>query len=89
MATKTLILRPTSITVEDEALISFYPAETPIDKAHLLVNEEVSDDDSTCIIISPGGTVYYHFDYIIPSNLANVTNFTLIHKGRAEVSSSS
>ena len=89
MATKTLILRPTSITVEDESLISFYPAETSMDKAHLLVNEEVPDDDSTCIIISPGGTVYYYFDYIMPSDLDNVTNFKMIHKGRAEVSSSS
>ena len=73
MATKTLILRPVAVYAGDTA-VTLYPSSTTIEQAHLLVNEEIADDDTTYITLATGEAVNYHFIYQKPLDLANVTN---------------
>lgn len=52
MATKTLILRPTSSNNMDAGGVSVFPSDTSTDNIYLLLNEEVADDDATYVDIS-------------------------------------
>ena len=74
MATKTLILRPIAVTADDTSLVTFYPSDTGMSNAHTLVNEKIADEDSGYVYNSLGAKVYYHFNYIRPSDLLNITN---------------
>lgn len=84
MAVKTVILRPISVTTSNESLVSFYPSDTTLPNAHLLVNEEVADDDSTYIVGGLGGNVNYHFSFTKPNNLKDVADFSFIVRSRVE-----
>lgn len=88
MATKTLILRPVKVTCDDETLVTFYPDTAALSTAHMLVNEEVADDDSTYVLASAGSNVYYHFNYVKPSDLKNINSFTFYVKIKAETAGS-
>lgn len=77
MATKTLILRPVKVTCDDESLVTPTPNDTTIDNWHLLVNEEVRDDNSTYLLCKSPSNVSYHFNYIKPIDMQNIVGFNL------------
>lgn len=87
MATKTLILRPISVTSTDESLVTLYPTDTTMANAHTLVNEEVADDDATYITGGLGGSINYHFSFTKPDDLENITDFSFKVRQRLEASS--
>ena len=87
MATKTLILRPTSITSENTSLVTLYPSDTTMDNAHILVNEEVADDDATYITGGLGSNVSYHFNFTKPDDLKKITGFSFLIRHKFEASS--
>ena len=87
MATKTLILRPTSITCDNESLVTLYPSGTTLSNAHLLVNEEVTDDDATYITGGLGSNINYHFTFAKPDDFKNVTKFSFTVRHKLEASS--
>lgn len=88
MATKTLILRPTSITSSDESKVTLYPSDTTMANAHMLVNEETADDDATYIIGGLGSTINYHFSFTMPSDLKNILGFSFVVRHKMDASSS-
>lgn len=88
MASKTLILRPIAITCGDESLVSFYPTDATIANAHLLVDEETADDDSTYITLSPGAAVKYYFEYNKPYNCTAITDVSFRFRSCPEVKGS-
>lgn len=88
MATKTLILRPMSITSDDISLVTFYPSDTTIDNAHILVNEEVADDDATYITGGLGSGINFHFSFTKPEDLKNITGFSFKVRNKFETSGS-
>lgn len=88
MATKTLILRPISITSDNTSLITLYPSGTTIDNAHILVNEEVADDDATYVTGGLGSNVNYHFNFTKPSDFKKATGFSFLIRHKFEASSS-
>ena len=87
MATKTLILRPTSVTSDDASLVTLYPADTALANAHILVNEEIADDDATYITGGLGSNIHYHFTFIKPDDLKNITGFSFVVRYKFEASS--
>ena len=76
MATKTLILRPTSVTAPDESLITLYPSDTAMADAHALIGEEIADDASTYIQCANNSTINYHFNFIKPDDFKEITNIS-------------
>lgn len=88
MATKTLILRPTNVTCDNESLVTLYPTDTTLSNAHLLVNEEVADDDATYITGGLGSNINYHFTFTKPEDLKNITGFSFVVRHKLEASSS-
>jgi hypothetical protein len=88
MATKTLILRPASITCDNESLVTLYPADTTMANAHILVNEESSDEDATYITGGLGSNISYHFVFTKPENLKNITGFSFTVRHKLEANSS-
>lgn len=87
MATKTLMLRPTSITCDDASLVTLYPADTILANAHMLVNEEVADDDATYITGGLGSNIHYHFTFTKPDDLKNIIGFSFLVRHKLEASS--
>lgn len=87
MATKTLILRPTSVTCSDESLVTLYPSGTILSNAHLLVGEEVADDDATYITGGLSSNINYHFMFDKPNDLKNITKFSFMVRYKLEASS--
>ena len=77
MATKTLILRPVKVTCDDETLVTPTPSDTTIDNWHLLVNEEVRDYGSTCLLCKSPSNVSYYFNYIKPVDMENIIGLNL------------
>ena len=77
MATKTMILRPTSVSSPDTSLISFVPSSVDINSAHSLINESISDDDSGCIICSAGSKINSYFNYSRPRDMINITGVSI------------
>jgi hypothetical protein len=88
MATKTLVLRPISITSDDTSLVTFYPSDTTMDNAHILVNEEVADDDATYITGGLGSGINFHFSFTKPEDLKNITGFSFKVRNKFETSGS-
>ena len=84
MATKTIILRPTSVTCDDETLVTLYPTDTLMSNAHILVNETTADDDATYITNGLGSNIHYHFSYTKPDDLKNVSKFSFKVRYKAE-----
>lgn len=84
MATKTIILRPTSVTSDNETLVTLYPTDTAMANAHILVSEEVADEDATYITSGLGSNVYYHFACAKPEDLKAVTGFSFKIRYRTE-----
>ncbi len=85
MATKTLILRPIRVGASDESLMTLYPSDTTISNAHLLVNEEVADDDATYVSITGAGTkAYYYFQYNKPEELISITDVAIKTRDKLE-----
>lgn len=87
MATKTIILRPTSITCDNESLVTLYPSSVTMANAHTLVNEEVADDDATYITGGLGSNINYHFNISKPDDLKSITGFSFIVRHKMEASS--
>ena len=88
MASKTLILRPISLTSDDESKVTFYPSNTTIANAHMLVNEETADDDATYITSDLGSNVNYHFVFDKPSDFKNIIGISILIRYKFEASSS-
>lgn len=89
MAIETLILRPVSITCDNESLVTLYPADTTISEAHILVNEEAMDDDATYITGGLGSNIHFHFNLTKPyGNEYNITNFSFKVRHKFDTSSS-
>lgn len=88
MATKTIILRPTSITSNDESLVTLYPTDTMMSNAHMLVNEEIADDDATYITSGLGSRIQYRFTYTRPDDLNNISGFSFTVRHKSEGSDS-
>ena len=84
MATKTLILRPTSVTSNDETLVTLYPISTTMAEAHVLVSEATADDDSTYIVSKLGSVVHYHFAFTKPADFKNASNFNFNVRYKSE-----
>lgn len=92
MATKTLILRPLKVTCDDESLLTFVPDTTTLESAHLLINEEVADDNATYIKCrTPANSegidtvsVSYHFNYVKPIDMSQIVSVTYYSKQTRE-----
>ena len=87
MATKTLILRPVSVTCDDTSLVTLYPTSTALSEAHLLVNEETADDDATYITSGLGSNVNYHFVFDKPSDFKNIIGISILIRYKFESTS--
>ena len=88
MATKTLILRPTSVTSDDDSLVTLYPSGTSMTSAHMLVGEETADEDATYITGGLGSNIHFHFTFSKPSDLKNIIGFSFTVRNKYEASSS-
>lgn len=83
MATETLILRPTITIAEEGALEN--PSDTAFEDFYKLVNEEISDNDSTTLSISANEIEYitlgYNYNYI--KELSSAKIFAICKSGTA------
>ena len=83
MATKTLILRPVKVTCDEESLLTFVPDTTTLDSAHLLINEEIADDDATYIECKTPVNIMYHFSYVKPADMKQIIGFNFYTRDAA------